>query len=75
MTSESREVGEGKEELGIEYNGEEMEIAFNGRFLEDGIQCIDGEKIVMGISESLKPGIIKEKENEEFLYIIMPIRL
>lgn len=75
MTSESREVGEGKEKIDALYDGEEINIAFNSRFLEDGIASIDGEKVVLGISESLKPGVIKEKEEEDFLYIIMPIRL
>ena len=75
MASESKEVGEGKEDITAEYAGEEVEIAFNSRFLEDGIQCIDGEKVVLGIIEPLKPGVVKEKEGEEFMYIIMPIRI
>jgi len=75
ITSESREVGEGKEKIAASYNGEEMDIAFNSRFLEDGITCIDGEEVVLGLSEALKPGIIKEKDDEDFLYIIMPIRI
>ncbi len=75
MASESREIGEGRESVAVEYVGEEIEMAFNGRFLEDGVQSIDGEKVVMGISEPLKPGIIKEKGQDDFMYIIMPIRL
>ncbi len=75
MESESREVGEGREEIVAVYEGEDMEIAFNSRFLEEGIISIDGEKMVISITESLKPGIIKEKEGEDFMYIIMPIRL
>ena len=75
LLSESREVGEGKEKVAASYDGEDIEIAFNSRFLEDGIASVDGEKVVLGISEPLKPGIIKEKEGEDFMYIIMPIRL
>jgi DNA polymerase III subunit beta len=75
IVSESREVGEGKEKVAAAYNGEEMNIAFNSRFLEDGINCIDGESVILGLSEALKPGIIREKEDDGFLYIIMPIRL
>jgi len=75
ISSESREVGEGKENVSAAYSGEEMEIAFNSRFFEDGITCIDGTSVVIGMSEPLKPGIIREKEGEDFLYIIMPIRL
>jgi DNA polymerase-3 subunit beta len=75
MVSESREIGEGKENIAAVYSGEEMDIAFNSRFLEDGITSIDGEKVVFGISEPLKPGIIREKDGDDFMYIIMPIRL
>ncbi len=75
LASESREVGEEKEEVAATYDGEEMDIAFNNRFLEDGIACIDGEKVLIGVSEPLKPGIIKGKDGEEFMYIIMPIRI
>jgi DNA polymerase-3 subunit beta len=75
LESESREVGEGKEKIEAVYDGEDMEIAFNSRFLEEGIISIDGEKVMIGISEPLKPGIITEGEGEEFMYIIMPIRL
>ena len=75
LISESRDVGEGSEKISSNYSGEEISIAFNNRFLEDGITSIDGEKVVLVISESLKPGIVKEKEGEDFMYIIMPIRL
>lgn len=75
LVSESREVGEGKEVIAAECDGEEMSIAFNGRFLEDGITSIDGDTIVLGMTEPLKPGIIREKEGDDFVYIIMPIRI
>ncbi len=75
MVSESREVGEGREEIAAVYEGEDMEIAFNSRFLEEGIISIDGEKLVISITEALKPGTIKEREGTDFMYIIMPIRL
>lgn len=75
LSSESREVGEGSERLPSEYNGEEMEIAFNHRFLEDGITSLEGEKVVFSISEPLKPGAIREKDSQDFIYIIMPIRI
>lgn len=75
LVSESREVGEGSEKISCEYSGEEINIAFNSRFLEDGLTSIDGEKAVFVISEPLKPGVVKEKETDEFMYIIMPIRL
>ena len=75
LTSESRDVGEGSEKIESQYGGAEVEIAFNCRFLEDGITSLEGERFELGIREALKPGIIKEIEGEDFLYIIMPIRM
>lgn len=75
LSSESREVGEGEERIEAEYSGEEMVIAFNAQFLEDGLTSLEGEKAMLVVSEPLKPGIVKEREREDYIYIIMPIRL
>lgn len=75
LNSESRDIGEGMETLAVEYHGEPVTIAFNGKFLEDGIASTDGESVVIGINEPLKPGVIKKKEGDDFIYIIMPIRI
>jgi DNA polymerase-3 subunit beta len=75
ITSESRDVGEGREEIDAEYDGVDMEIAFNAKFLEDGISSVEGEKVLIGMTEPLKPGIVREVDGERYLYIIMPIRL
>lgn len=75
INSESKEVGEGREIIPVGYQGDPVTIAFNGKFLEDGITSVEGDTVVIGINEPLKPGVIKEKENEDFIYIIMPIRI
>ena len=75
LEGESREVGEGKEELGVSQQGEDVNIAFNASFLEDGLQSLEGDKALIGVNEPLKPGVITEKDGAGFKYIIMPIRL
>ncbi len=75
LEGESRDVGEGKEEVETVHQGEEINIAFNASFLEDGLQALEGEKALIGVNESLKPGMLKEKEENGFRYVIMPIRL
>lgn len=75
LSSESRDVGKGVETLAVEYQGDPVTIAFNGKFLEDGITSTDGETVVVGINEPLKPGVIRKKEGDDFIYVIMPIRI
>ena len=70
-----QEVGEATELLDAEYSGEDMTIAFNTRYLTDGITAVDDEKIVIETSDPLKPGLIHGAGSTDFRYLLMPVRL
>lgn len=75
LSTLSKDVGEAWEEVPVEYKGEGITIAFNGKFLEDGISSVEGERVYIGLTEPLKPAIIKEEGSDAFLYLVMPVRL
>jgi DNA polymerase-3 subunit beta len=75
LSTLSKDVGEAWEEVPVEYKGESITIAFNGKFLEDGISSVEGEKVYIGLTEPLKPAVIKEEGSDAFLYLVMPVRL
>lgn len=75
VVSESKEVGEGREEMEVVYGGPNLTIAFNSKFLEDGIMSVAEERVLLNVTEPLKPGLIRGKESEDFQYVIMPIRI
>ncbi len=70
-----QEVGEATELLEGEYVGEDMTIAFNTRYLTDGVNAVDDEKIVIETSDPLKPGLLLGSEKRDFQYLLMPVRL
>ena len=70
-----QEVGEETELLDGEYSGDDMTIAFNTRYLTDGINAVDDEKVVIETSDPLKPGLIHGSESSDFRYLLMPVRL
>lgn len=70
-----QEVGEATELLEGEYTGEDMTIAFNTRYLTDGITAVDDEKVVIETSDPLKPGLIHGGSSSDFRYLLMPVRL
>ena len=70
-----QEVGEETEHLEGEYTGEEMTIAFNTRYLTDGVGAIDGDEVVIETIDPLKPGLISGTEDPSFRYLLMPVRL
>jgi DNA polymerase-3 subunit beta len=51
-----------------------MEIGFNAEFLRDGLESVPEENVRLRLISPLRPGLI-QGEGEDFLYLIMPIRL
>jgi DNA polymerase-3 subunit beta len=70
-----QEVGEATELLEGEYSGDDMTIAFNTRYLTDGLNAVDDDKIVIETSDPLKPGLLLGASKRDFKYLLMPVRL
>ena len=70
-----QDVGGETEHVEAEYNGEEMTIAFNSRYLNDGVTAVEEETVALDVLDPLKPGVLRGGEGEDFLYLLMPVRL
>jgi DNA polymerase-3 subunit beta len=68
-------VGSSKQKLQVEKEGEELKVAFNYQFLMDPIANIDNDEIELKYGGQLQPGLITIPEDEDYLYVIMPVRL
>ena len=69
---------EGNERMKCQYNGEDLQIAFNAKFLIEMLNGADSDEIVTELSTPTKAGIIKpieQDENEELLMLVMPLML
>ena len=75
LSSSSPDIGEAIEEEEIDYNGDLIEISFNARYLIDMLESTDEEKIRIDLKDSLSPGIVKSAKTDDYVYIIMPMRL
>ena len=75
VSAHTPDVGEGQEVLDAEYQGDPLVIAFNPQFLYDGASAIQSEKIVIEVSDGLKPAILRGESDEAFTYLLMPVRL
>jgi len=70
-----QEVGEETEHIEGTYEGEEMTIAFNTRYLTEGVGAIDSDTVVLQTIDALKPGLLHGEGDEDFRYLLMPVRL
>ncbi len=69
---------EGNERMNCQYDGEDLQIAFNARFLIEMLNAADTDEVVIELSTPTKAGIIKpaeQEENEELLMLVMPLML
>jgi DNA polymerase-3 subunit beta len=70
----TQDVGEARESLPAPYNGDAMEIGFNAEFLRDGLESVESDSIRFKLISPLRPAVL-EGEADDYVYLIMPIRL
>ena len=71
----TNQTGDAKEELFIETEGKDLEAGFNPKYFLDALKVIDDEEIFINFGTSISPCIIKPIENEDYTYMILPIRM
>ncbi|KPA14199.1 DNA polymerase III, beta chain [Candidatus Magnetomorum sp. HK-1] len=73
VTATNPEIGDSKEEIPIDYNGNSFEVAFNPRFFIDSINEIKSELIVMKIANEKEPCVFFGEEDPDYISVIMPM--
>ena len=69
------EQGESTEDIPVEYSGEPLEIAFDPGYILDVLKVLDVDKIFLGMNDPEKPALIRPQEGEDYLYVVMPMKL
>jgi DNA polymerase-3 subunit beta len=67
--------GSATEELEVEYGSEALDIGFNGRYLLDILQQIEGEKARLKLADPGSPTLLEDMEASGALYVLMPMRV
>ena len=72
----TNQTGDAKEELYVSTEGKNLEIGFNPKYFLDALKVIDDEEIFVDFGSSISPCIIRStEENEDYTYMILPIRM
>lgn len=67
--------GQATEEVDAKYEGAEMTVAFNPTYLIDGVEAITSDEIVLSTLDALKPATIRPTDSDEYVYLLMPVRV
>ncbi|EOR96038.1 DNA polymerase III beta subunit [Arcticibacter svalbardensis MN12-7] len=69
---------EAHERLSCQYEGDDMEIGFNARFLIEMLNNLSGEEVTLEMSTANRAGLLVPQtndENEDVLMLVMPVML
>jgi len=77
VTVTRQDVGGESEHISGEFSGsdDEVSIAFNPRYLQDGVSAIPGDKVRIRVIDAFKPSVVDAGSDEEYLYLLMPVRV
>ena len=74
ITSDNPEIGNADEALPAEIDGDNIIISFNVDYIADALKIIHDKELYISLNNSLSPAAIRMVEDEEFTYIITPVR-
>ena len=75
ITSENPDVGEGSEELDVDFTGEKLSIGFNAKYLQDALGAVPEDEVALELGGALDPGVVKPVGPTDFIGVIMPMRI
>jgi DNA polymerase-3 subunit beta len=58
----------------VEFEGEELKIAFNYRYVLDFLNTVSLEKLTIELTTPTAPAVFRDPKSEAYLHIIMPLR-
>ncbi len=74
ITSNSQ-LGKVREEVSINLQGEPLQIAFNSKYLLDVLKTMEEDQVLLELTSSVTPCVIKNKEIDNCKYLVLPVRL
>jgi len=75
LESANPDVGEAKDEIEVDYHDKEFSVGYNVKYLIDAIEVIDEKTLIFEIGAGMKPGVIRPAENDDYLCIVMPLKI
>ena len=75
VMSSSPDVGTGEEIISCNTEGNPINVAFNAAYIMDIMKNIETEEAEINLNNSLSPVCIKPDSEEEYIYIVTPVRV
>jgi DNA polymerase-3 subunit beta len=74
ITSNNPDIGKACETVAASVTGNELEIAFNAKYITDILKNISSDKLVFSLNTPLSPACVQPIDDPSYIYIITPVR-
>lgn len=74
ISADSLEVGKGVEHVDVNLEGPDLDISFNVSYIMDVLKIAETKNLKIGMNQSLTPADFREVGNDDFIYIVTPVR-
>ena len=75
LSSVNNENGTATEDVIAEYEGLEIDIGFNSKYILEMINNLEDENIIFKFKDSSSPVNAYEESNPDLIYVLMPMRV
>ena len=75
LSTSNNDNSSATEDIQAEYQGNEIEIGFNSRYIMDILDNLNENEIQISFYDNSSPIIAKEKSNPDLIYVLMPMRV
>ncbi|MDO8374483.1 MAG: DNA polymerase III subunit beta, partial [Polaromonas sp.] len=75
ISSTNADQEEAVEELEIDYGGDSIDIGFNVSYLLDVLNNLKTDNVTVALGDANSSALITVPENEDFKYVVMPMRI
>jgi len=73
IAARAEEIGDNHGELDAQVEGEASKIAFNGKYLQDVLQVLDGGRVALETTGPSQPGVIRPVDSDTYVHVVMPM--
>lgn len=74
VTVSNADLGEGREEIAVEYDGNDRAIGFNAGYLIDALEVLASDEVVLSLEDTMAPAVVRVGGGE-YVGVIMPLTL
>jgi len=75
ISADAQDIGNAKELLPVSFDGDQIDIAFNVRYLLEGLRVISSENILLKCNLPTTPAILVPDDDSAFTYLVMPVQV